>query len=56
MRIAWQLVQFGDTRASAGLPTPLLGEHAAQVLSAVGYSESEIRDLYADGVVKTETA
>jgi crotonobetainyl-CoA:carnitine CoA-transferase CaiB-like acyl-CoA transferase len=54
MRIAWQLVQFGDTRASAGLPTPLLGEHTGQVLREIGYGESEIRDLYADGVVKSE--
>jgi len=55
MRIAWQLVQFGDTHASAGLPTPLLGEHTAQVLREIGCSESDIRGLYADGVVKTET-
>jgi crotonobetainyl-CoA:carnitine CoA-transferase CaiB-like acyl-CoA transferase len=56
MRVAWQLVQFGDTRASAGLATPLLGEHTAQVLREIGCSESEIRDLYADAAVKTETA
>ena len=54
MRVAWQLVQFGDTHASAGLPTPLLGEHTAQVLRGIGYSENEINSLHADGVVKTE--
>ena len=56
LRIAWQLVQFADTRSSDGLPTPLLGEHTASVLREIGYSESEIPSLHADGVVKTETA
>jgi crotonobetainyl-CoA:carnitine CoA-transferase CaiB-like acyl-CoA transferase len=55
LRVAWQLVQFGDTHASTGLPTPLLGEHTAHVLREIGYSEGEIRGLYADGVVKTES-
>ena len=54
LRIAWQLVQFTDTRSSDGLPTPLLGEHTSIVLREIGYSESEIRNLNADGVVKTE--
>jgi crotonobetainyl-CoA:carnitine CoA-transferase CaiB-like acyl-CoA transferase len=56
LRVAWQLIQFGDTRASAGLPTPLLGEHTTDVLREIGYSESEIHALHADGVAKTETA
>ena len=54
LRVAWQLVQFADTRGSIGLPTPLLGEHTSNVLREIGYSESEIRSLHADGVVKTE--
>ena len=54
LRVAWQLVQFADTRGSIGLPTPLLGEHTSNVLREIGYSESEIRRLHADGVVKTE--
>ena len=56
MRVAWQLIQFGETAASAGLPTPLLGEHTATVLREIGYGEDEIRRLYADDVVKSETA
>jgi formyl-CoA transferase len=56
LSVAWQLVQFADTRACDGLPTPLLGQHTRQVLGEIGYSEGDIRDLYADGVVKTETA
>ena len=54
LRIAWQLVQFADTRSLDGLPTPLLGEHTSIELREIGYSESEIRSLHADGVVKTE--
>src|SRR5262249_54873249 len=56
LRVAWQFVQFADTHASAGRPTPLLGEHTTQVLREVGYSEGEIRSLHAERIVKTETA
>jgi len=56
LRVAWRMVQFGDTRSSAGLPTPLLGEHTSQVLREIGCSESDIATQHADGVVKTETA
>jgi crotonobetainyl-CoA:carnitine CoA-transferase CaiB-like acyl-CoA transferase len=54
LRIAWQLVQFANTRSSDGLPTPLLGEHTSTVLGEIGYSESDVRSLHAAGVVKTE--
>jgi crotonobetainyl-CoA:carnitine CoA-transferase CaiB-like acyl-CoA transferase len=54
LRIAWQLVQFTDTRSSDGLPTPLLGEHTSTVLREIGCSESEIRSLHADGVVRAD--
>jgi crotonobetainyl-CoA:carnitine CoA-transferase CaiB-like acyl-CoA transferase len=56
LRVAWQLIQFGDTCTSAGVPTPLLGEHTAQVLREIGYSTGEIDALHAQGLVKTETA
>jgi crotonobetainyl-CoA:carnitine CoA-transferase CaiB-like acyl-CoA transferase len=55
LRVAWQLVQFGDTRPSAGLPTPLLGEHTTQVLREIGCSETEIASLHAAGIVKDES-
>jgi crotonobetainyl-CoA:carnitine CoA-transferase CaiB-like acyl-CoA transferase len=54
LRMAWQLVQFARTRSSGGLPTPLLGQHTSTVLGELGYSESEIRSLHADGVIRTE--
>jgi crotonobetainyl-CoA:carnitine CoA-transferase CaiB-like acyl-CoA transferase len=56
LRVAWQLVHFGDTRPSAGLPTPLLGEHTTQVLREIGCSEEKIARLHAAGIVKTESA
>jgi crotonobetainyl-CoA:carnitine CoA-transferase CaiB-like acyl-CoA transferase len=31
-----------------------LGEHTREVLQEVGFTESAIAELYADGVVKTE--
>jgi crotonobetainyl-CoA:carnitine CoA-transferase CaiB-like acyl-CoA transferase len=56
MRIAWQLIRFADTHAPAGLPTPLLGEHTAEVLREIGCDEAEIARLFAEGVAKTEPA
>jgi crotonobetainyl-CoA:carnitine CoA-transferase CaiB-like acyl-CoA transferase len=54
LRVAWQLVQFGDTRPSAGVPTPLLGEHTTQVLREIGCSEAKIGSLHVAGILKTE--
>jgi crotonobetainyl-CoA:carnitine CoA-transferase CaiB-like acyl-CoA transferase len=54
MRVAWQLIRFADTQLPAGLPTPLLGEHTAQVLREIGCSEGEIAALYEQGVARTE--
>ena len=36
--------------------SPHLGEHNEEVMREVGYSEEEIKTLYDDGVVKTETS
>jgi crotonobetainyl-CoA:carnitine CoA-transferase CaiB-like acyl-CoA transferase len=54
LRVAWQLIHFGDTSLPRGRPTPLLGEHSAEVLREIGYTEDAIRGLLAQGVVKTE--
>jgi len=54
LRVAWQLTRFAATRASAGLPTPLLGQHTIAVLREVGFGDKEIEALLAQGVVKVE--
>ena len=50
-----RLVRFANTRPIDGRPTPLLGEHTREVLLEAGYSEAEIDDLYANGIVTTTT-
>ena len=35
-------------------PTPLLGEHTAEVLKDVGYSAEQVSELYEKGDVKAE--
>jgi crotonobetainyl-CoA:carnitine CoA-transferase CaiB-like acyl-CoA transferase len=54
MRVAWHYVRFGQTATLQGRPTPLLGEHTEEVLRDVGFSETAIAELYAQGVVKTQ--
>jgi len=46
-------VEFGDGRERAGLERqpPKVGEHAHEILSAAGYSEQEIMELRAAGVL-----
>ena len=56
LRLARQYIRFADTDVPAGQVTPLLGEHNEEVMREVGYSEEEIKTLYDDGVVKTETS
>ena len=47
-------IVFGETQAIRSRQTPLLGEHNREKLEALGYSRSEIDDLYAEGVLTTE--
>ena len=54
MRYAADGVKFGDTRAVAGRQTPLLGEHNAEALAALGYGAAEIAGLYESGVLTIE--
>ncbi len=56
IKVAWQWVQFADTEPSAGRATPLLGEHSADVLREVGYSDAAIAALRRDGTIKIEGA
>jgi crotonobetainyl-CoA:carnitine CoA-transferase CaiB-like acyl-CoA transferase len=46
-------MEFGDGRERAGLDRqpPKIGEHACEILSAAGYSEQEIIELRAAGVL-----
>nr|MBC8239799.1 CoA transferase [Alphaproteobacteria bacterium] len=54
LSVAWQSVQFGNTRPTEIRPTPLLGEHTDDAMGEVGYGEAEIRALHAAGVIKRE--
>jgi crotonobetainyl-CoA:carnitine CoA-transferase CaiB-like acyl-CoA transferase len=54
--VAWRYVQFGNTHPVEGKSTPLLGEHNRDVLREIGFSDAAIDELYAKGVIKTETA
>ena len=55
MRIAWNYIRFRDTAPSAARPTPLLGEHSADVLAEAGADTAEIEALFASGAVLAET-
>ncbi len=44
-------VHFSATPTSVTRPAPMLGEHTREVLSAAGYSASEIDAFVAEGVV-----
>ncbi len=54
MRIAWNYIGFRNTASSAARPTPLLGEHSADVLAEAGLDEGEIEALFASGAVLAE--
>ena len=47
-------IVFGETQGISGRQTPLLGEHNREKLLALGYSASEIDELYEKGVLTTE--
>ena len=53
--VAWRYVQFGNTVPVEGKSTPLLGEQNRDVLREVGFSDEAIDELYAKGIIKTET-
>lgn len=54
LRVAGRYIAFGETEAIKVRPTPLLGEHSAEVLREVGLDDASIDGLLASGVVKCE--
>ena len=48
------LIKFANTADVDARPTPTLGQHTSEVLGELGYSQSEIDELYREGVVNTE--
>ncbi len=56
LRAAWNYIQFVGTETSAGRPTPLLGEHTADVLAEAGLAGDEIESLFAEGAALAEEA
>ena len=51
LRIAWNYIRFGNTRETEARPTPLLGEHNAEVLLEIGYNAATIDKLVAEEVL-----
>jgi len=46
---------LGEKRVPHRSPPPLVGEHPAEILAELGYSESELAELEADGVIRTRS-
>jgi formyl-CoA transferase len=44
-------LNFSGLARNIRLPTPEAGDHTAEVLGSVGYSEGEIADLHEKGIV-----
>jgi crotonobetainyl-CoA:carnitine CoA-transferase CaiB-like acyl-CoA transferase len=45
-------VDFNTGKDNKTIPAPNLGEHTEEILSELGYSNSEIKKLFSDGVIK----
>jgi crotonobetainyl-CoA:carnitine CoA-transferase CaiB-like acyl-CoA transferase len=51
LRLAAAPVQFDDELPEVRRGGPARGEHSREILSDLGYAESEVAELFADGVV-----
>ncbi len=51
VRVVGPAVKLSETPARLRRPSPRLGEHTAEVLREIGYSDAEIQDLAARGAV-----
>jgi formyl-CoA transferase len=56
MRVASRYVRVDGGMSDAGMPTPMLGEHTADVIREIGFADMDIDRLFDDGVVKSELA
>ena len=54
MKLSGSLMSFDGVGTLPKRHTPLLGEHTAEVLAELGYSNERIAALYNEGAVKTE--
>ncbi len=52
LRLAALPISFEGERARHRMPSPLVGEHSAEVLRELGYEEAEIFELEAAGIVR----
>jgi crotonobetainyl-CoA:carnitine CoA-transferase CaiB-like acyl-CoA transferase len=44
-------VKLSETPGAVDRPAPLLGQHTAEILAEIGYTDAERRDLEGKGVV-----
>ena len=54
VKLSGNLVSFDSSTTLPRRPTPLLGQHTSEVLADLGYTSDQVRELYENGVVKTE--
>lgn len=48
--IAQTPVRFGNNRTNAHIPAPALSENAAEILTSLGYTDKEIKELAEEGI------
>jgi len=51
VRLPGMAMKLSKTRGEVRLPSPLLGQHAEEVLGEVGVCAQELKELRRDGVV-----
>ena len=54
LKFSTRPITFHNTKELAARVTPLLGQHNREVLGELGYSDTQIEELYQKGIVRTE--